>query len=58
MLPPRGNGLPTIDLQEIYIAALKRNCVIRTYEQIGPVLIVEITEDNGVKYYVRLYSAG
>jgi hypothetical protein len=57
------NGLPTIDLEEIYIAVLKRNCKIRMIPRSeGPVWPnvyqwVEIFEDNGVSYKVSLYAS-
>ena len=50
----------TIDIEEIYIAALARNCKLRVFdirEQDGhSYYSVEITEGNGVIYTVTLCS--
>ena len=44
------------DLEEIYLAALKRQCSIRVHSSDPRGVIVEITEDNGVGYRVILHN--
>lgn len=52
----------TIDMEEIYLACLKRNCrieVISSSNLCGDSMYwIKITEDTGVNYNVALWSRG